>query len=194
MCAPTLEGIAKDLLGGAGSVLDVSCGWGDWARFLGRWGCDAVGVDPSCRRIAWNRGVAARNGTEVRFAIGSPHALPAPDASLDAVVARHLVSRLAHPHRALAEWLRVLRPGGRLLLLDSFPADRRRGGFLQRLGRTARERLLLPPPHPPHRAAPFRAGLRGEEMQTFLHLAEVWDLHIHALPASPSYLVSGRKA
>jgi ubiquinone/menaquinone biosynthesis C-methylase UbiE len=40
------------------------------------------------------------------------------DASYDAVVARHLVWTLVNPHAAFAEWRRVLKPGGRLLLID----------------------------------------------------------------------------
>jgi ubiquinone/menaquinone biosynthesis C-methylase UbiE len=49
---------------------------------------------------------------------GDAHALPYPDASFDTVVCTLSLCAIPDPHRALAEMTRVLRPGGRLLLLD----------------------------------------------------------------------------
>ena len=85
--------------------------------------------------------MVARLGVRATFALGTPDALPAGDGMFDAVLVRHLVSRLTQPHRALKEWLRVLRSGGRILLIDSFPGDRRWwSGLHRKLARTERER------------------------------------------------------
>jgi methyltransferase OMS1 len=50
--------------------------------------------------------------------VADAHALPLPDASADAVVDSFGLCSLHSPEAALAEWMRVLRPGGRLLLLE----------------------------------------------------------------------------
>lgn len=189
-----LEPALRAALGERAAVVDVSCGCGDWARYLCRLGYSVHGVDHSRRRIARNRAMAARLGVRATFALGTPDALPAADGRFDAVLVRHLTSRLALPHRALKEWLRVLRAGGRILLIDSFPAERRWWTWLHRkLARTERERLLVPPPHPPQRRAPFRSGLPAAEARTFLRLADIRQIRTHELAGSPGYLVSGLK-
>ncbi|MHC4223880.1 MAG: class I SAM-dependent methyltransferase [Planctomycetota bacterium] len=173
-----LEGILVDAVGACGSeLLDASCGGGAWSRMLHRHGYRVTGVDRSRWRIARCR--ASAGGRELDFRVGDPIALPAADGSFDAVLARHLLSRVAQPHRALGEWLRVLRPGGRVLIEESYPKAERRG-------------WLRPPPFPSHRLAPFRAGLPREEAFTFLNLAELWDLRVYDLGAT-HYLVRGRK-
>jgi SAM-dependent methyltransferase len=132
-------------------------------------------------------------GYEV-FVAAEPQALPQRDQRFDAVLARHLLPRLGAPHRALQEWVRVLRPGGRLVLLEEFPARSRfpwpRFGF-------GRERRFDPPRCRDHRAAPFRGGLRAGEAITLLSLADLWDVRCYDLGAlhgggSP-YLVRARR-
>ena len=189
-----LEPALRGILGERAAVVDVSCGDGDWASYLCGLGYSVHGVDHSRRRIARNRAKAAQLGVRATFALGTPDALPAGDGMFDAVLVRHLVSRLALPHRALKEWLRVLRAGGRILLIDSFPAERRWwSGLHRKLSSTEQERLLVPPPHPPQRRAPFRSGLPAREARTFLRLAEVRQVQTHGLSGSPGYLVSGLK-
>ena len=189
-----LEPALRDILGERAAVVDVSCGGGDWARHLCRLGYSVHGVDHSPRRIARNRAMAARLGVRATFALGTPDALPAGDGMFDAVLVRHLVSRLELPHRALKEWLRVLRSGGRILLIDSFPAERRWwSGLHRKLARTERERLSVPPPHRPQRRAPFRSGLPAAEARTLLRLADIRQIRTHELEGSAGYLVSGLK-
>ncbi len=189
-----LEPALRAVLGERAAVVDVCAGGGGWARYLCRLGYSVHGVDRSPRRIARNRAMAARLGVRATFALGTPDALPVGDGRFDAVLVRHLVSRLAQPHRALTEWLRVLRSGGRILLIDSFPAERRCWSALyRRLARTERERLLVPPPHPTQRGAPFRSGIPARESRTFLRLAEIRQIRTHELSGSPGYLVSGLK-
>jgi ubiquinone/menaquinone biosynthesis C-methylase UbiE len=54
----------------------------------------------------------------VRFDVGDAERLPHPDASFDLVIERHVIWTLPAPDAALREWARVLRPGGRVLLIE----------------------------------------------------------------------------
>ena len=100
-------------------VLDVGCGTGTFVRRL----VDAnpaqavVGVDLSAGML----GVARRTaGTapNVRFVEASAEALPLPDGAFDVAVSASALHYADRPDVALAEMARVLRPGGRAVVLD----------------------------------------------------------------------------
>jgi ubiquinone/menaquinone biosynthesis C-methylase UbiE len=55
---------------------------------------------------------------QARFDLGNAAALPVEDASVDFVVCRAAFKNFAEPVKALAEFRRVLRPGGKALLID----------------------------------------------------------------------------
>ena len=65
--------------------------------------------------------VAARNLAEENVLLdgveGTAECLPFPDATFDVVVAAHVIEHVARPLRAMAEIERVLRPGGRAVLM-----------------------------------------------------------------------------
>ncbi|KQN39614.1 SAM-dependent methyltransferase [Sphingomonas sp. Leaf407] len=64
------------------------------------------------------------NLTQVeRIAIGDAEALDFPDASFDVVVAQYVVSAVPHPDRALSEFLRVVRPGGLIVITTRLGAE-----------------------------------------------------------------------
>jgi ubiquinone/menaquinone biosynthesis C-methylase UbiE len=74
-----------------------------------------VGIDISESQVELGRQSAAERGIiNVRFRQGSAYELPFPDASFDAVFSNALLEHLREPPRALQEFLRVLRPGGRV--------------------------------------------------------------------------------
>jgi len=91
-------------------VLEVGCGSGELLRSLAGSARFAVGVDLSAAGLGIARGKAP-------VACASADKLPFEDSSFDAVVAQHLIEHLSEPGVALAEWRRVLRPGGRLVLV-----------------------------------------------------------------------------
>jgi demethylmenaquinone methyltransferase/2-methoxy-6-polyprenyl-1,4-benzoquinol methylase len=104
------------------AALDVCCGTGDLAfELAGRVGPDGtvVGCDFSepmlelARRKATERGLST-----VRFEWADALELPYGDASFDAVTVGFGVRNLAVLERGLAEMTRVLRPGGRLVILE----------------------------------------------------------------------------
>ena len=91
-------------------VLDVGCGWGEFAaRIRDELGASVVAVDLSPRMVelARERGVDAR--------VGDVQELAFEDASFDCAVANHMLYHAADIHRALSELARVLRPQGRLV-------------------------------------------------------------------------------
>ncbi len=103
-------------------LFDVGCGLGDAAIALGEdLGHDGevVGIDVSAEMIAAAvvRSRAAR--CPARFVIGDAMALGEPDDSFDVVRSERTLQWLADPKVAVAEMARVLRPGGRLALIDT---------------------------------------------------------------------------
>jgi SAM-dependent methyltransferase len=93
-----------------GVLLDAGCGRG--RTFLYR------RCLPSVRVVGLDMSPYAHDNPNVDSqARGNVEALPFADASFDAVLSTHVAEHLAHPEAAFAEMARVLRPGGRLLLL-----------------------------------------------------------------------------
>lgn len=108
-------------LGPGASALDVCCGTGDLALELARRvGAEGkvVGCDFSEPMLELAREKAAGAGAEVAFEWADALALPYEDASFDAVTVGFGVRNLGDLGRGLAEMARVLRPGGRLAVLE----------------------------------------------------------------------------
>jgi ubiquinone/menaquinone biosynthesis C-methylase UbiE len=103
------------------AVLDVGCGPGDdlfaIANLVGPAG-RLVGLDASEVMIAEARRRAAKRGLHVRFEIGDATALPFADGAFDLCRAARVLEHLADPRKALAEMVRVTRPGGRIVVFD----------------------------------------------------------------------------
>jgi SAM-dependent methyltransferase len=108
---------------GVRSVLDVGSGVGHWGRLLSRVldpSATLVGVD---REPRWVEEAAARAPDErFSYRVGAAEALPFEDASFDLVTCQTLLIHVASPTAALAEMVRVVRPGG--LVLASEPNNR----------------------------------------------------------------------
>ena len=105
------------------NILDVGSGPGHLAcEIAQRVGPNGAvhGVDPSESMLATAaRRRAGEYAASLRFSVGDALALPFPDGSFDAVVATQVYEYVADMPAALAEARRVLRPGGRLLILDT---------------------------------------------------------------------------
>lgn len=93
-----------DVLGSLGGrVLDIGCGLQPYRPLLGPRVTEYVGLD--------------RPGPgSIPTVVGSAEALPFDDRSFDAVLCTQVLEHLEHPERALAEAVRVLRPGGTLVI------------------------------------------------------------------------------
>ncbi len=104
-------------------VLDVGCGTGTLALVakerVGAAG-QVCGIDPAPKQIAHARRKAADRGLPVEFSIGVIEAITYPDRSFDVVLSTMMMHHLTDDlkRRGLAEIVRVLKPGGRLLIVD----------------------------------------------------------------------------
>ena len=104
-------------------VLDVACGTGDLARAFVEGGAGrVVGVDFTFEmlRIAGRKGGAGVGGGRVSpvYGAGDATRLPVGDGSVDVVSIAFGLRNVAAPGVAVREFYRVLRPGGRLVILE----------------------------------------------------------------------------
>jgi ubiquinone/menaquinone biosynthesis C-methylase UbiE len=104
-------------------VLDVGCGTGFLAFRFAELGHTVTGIDLSPQMIDRARRKAEQAHQQIDFRVCDAAALDVADETYDLVVARHVIWNLPDPERGVAEWLRVLRPGGRLVLIEGKWAD-----------------------------------------------------------------------
>jgi ubiquinone/menaquinone biosynthesis C-methylase UbiE len=99
-------------------VLDVGTGPGVMAFFMAELGHRVTGIDLSAGMLEQARNNAEWLRLDVRFRQGDAENLPFPEHYFDAVVNRIVLWNLPSPERAIQEWTRVLKPGGRLVIID----------------------------------------------------------------------------
>ena len=98
-------------------VADLGCGTGTLSVLLAEAGYDVDGLDFSPRMVELGRRKA--DGLPgVRFIVGDAFEAPLSEAHYDVVLCRHVLWAMPDPGRALARWLRLLRPDGRLVLVE----------------------------------------------------------------------------
>lgn len=102
-----------------GEVLDVACGTGDMVLELLKQGADVTGVDLSEEMLA----IAKRKVKSGKWKVADAEQLPFGDASFDAVTCAFGVRNFVHLEQGLNEMLRVLKPGGQLVVLELATPD-----------------------------------------------------------------------
>ena len=100
-------------------ALDAGCGTGFLAFELIARGHRVTGVDFAPAMITEARRKAHERGVAVRFEEGDIERLPFAAGTFDLVISRHVLWTLPHPEAAIDEWIRLLRPAGRLVVVDS---------------------------------------------------------------------------
>ncbi len=99
-------------------VVDLGCGTGTLSVLLAEAGHRVRGTDLSPAMVERARAKASAAGLEVSFEVGDA-AFPAYDVrSVEVVLCRHVLWALPDPEAALARWVGLLRPGGRLVLVE----------------------------------------------------------------------------
>lgn len=100
------------------NILDAGCGPGTVTRSLVELGHKVTAVDVSTEMLDRARGNVDASDGQVRFLKADVADLPLPDDHFDMIISRYVVWTLPDPSRAVREWRRVLKPGGRLGIID----------------------------------------------------------------------------
>ena len=100
-------------------VADIGCGDGYLTLEAARWARSVVAIDRSDQVLERAKGLAARRRvTNVEWKKGDLARLPLRDRSVDVALLSQALHHAADPEQVVAEAVRVLRPGGRVLVLD----------------------------------------------------------------------------
>ena len=187
----------RDIAPWAGrSILDLGCGTGYWLDVYAGEAAEVIGVEPDpdlCDR-------ARSRHPDARVLAGSAEHLPLPDSTVEVVHARFAYFFPPGCDAGLAEVLRVLTPGGRLVVVDN---DQRHGDFATLLAASAfaaaRGRAERPTRTTPRRAdRSLRTARLAATRQHFstpcmlIRMANVGDLRVSSrgqmsLPALPRH-------
>lgn len=99
-------------------VADLACGTGTMSVLAAELGHQVRGIDLSGEMVARARAKTAPFGAAVQIEQADASEPPFEPASIDVVFARHILWTLPDPATALARWAQLLRPGGRLVLIE----------------------------------------------------------------------------
>jgi SAM-dependent methyltransferase len=122
-----------------GRALDAACGTGRWAAYLAQRGHVVHGVDESPDMLD----VARAKLPPVEFSLGDLRALPLASGSVDLAVCSLALTHLPNLDQPLAEFARVLRPGGHAVLSNIHHLSLPLGGVIEMLT-PARRAIRLP--------------------------------------------------
>ena len=98
-------------------ILDVGTGPGIYACLYAQMGHRATGLDFSETMLRLARRRSAELDLPCQFVFGDAEEPPFGEASFDVVSSRHVLFTLPRPGVAVREWVRILKPGGRMILM-----------------------------------------------------------------------------
>ncbi|HEY0793945.1 MAG TPA: metalloregulator ArsR/SmtB family transcription factor, partial [Chthoniobacterales bacterium] len=100
-------------------VADLGAGEGTLALLLARRARKVIAVDLSEKMVAFGAALAQEHGlTNLEYRLGDLETPPLEPASVDLVIFSQALHHANHPDKALGSAARILRPGGRILILD----------------------------------------------------------------------------
>ncbi len=101
-------------------ILDAGCGTGSLSVALAGLGYQVTGIDLSPAMIALAKAKAMTRGRTIAFHVMDAAAPRLPSQQFDAIVCRHLLWALPDQTQVLQHWSDLLRPNGRLMLIEGF--------------------------------------------------------------------------
>ena len=105
-------------------IADLGAGEGTLALLLARRAVQVIAVDSSEKMVEFGAGVARRNGvTNLEYRLGDLEQLPIETESVDLALLHQTLHHALHPRKAVEEAQRILRPGGRVFILDLLKHD-----------------------------------------------------------------------
>jgi len=145
-------------------VVDLGCGTGQIIERLSPFVSKVVGVDntPAMLKAARRR---LGDGANIDLRLGDLEALPLADAEVDAALMVLALSYVAEPLLCVRELARVLKPGGRAVVVDIMKHDR--DDFRREMGQT-------------------RLGFEPEEIVDMLRAAHFIDVNVRTLTPEPN--------
>ncbi|CAH1670412.1 class I SAM-dependent methyltransferase [Chelatococcus asaccharovorans] len=100
------------------AALDLACGTAVISHLMYDLGFAVTGADWSEAMLSRARAKAAKRGSDIRFIMCDAENTMEARGSYDVIITRHLVWTLVDPRAAFAEWYALLKPGGKLLVVD----------------------------------------------------------------------------
>jgi len=102
------------------TILDIGCGTGSLSVIPARLGHTVTGIDLSPSMISLARTKAAAYGLEIEFHIMDASHVQFAEHQFDVILCRHLLWALSEPEQVLQRWIKLLKPGGRLILIEGY--------------------------------------------------------------------------
>jgi ubiquinone/menaquinone biosynthesis C-methylase UbiE len=101
-------------------ALDIGTGTGQFALYLAGLGFNVTGIDISEKMIACAQKKAAQCRLDINFRPGDAESPDFENNTFDVIVSRNLLWTLPDPGKAIREWHRILKPGGKIIVSDGF--------------------------------------------------------------------------
>jgi ubiquinone/menaquinone biosynthesis C-methylase UbiE len=161
-------------LGQAGlSVLDVGTGTGFLAFLLAEMGQRVTGIDVSAGMLEQARRKASESRLDVAFREADAEDTPFSDDFFDLVISRYVLWNLPNPSRAVAEWKRIVRPGGKVGVIDGVWSRDRGRARLAESGSEDYQRVL--------EVLPLYGGAPAEEVMAIFADQKLTDIKVRSL-------------
>jgi 2-polyprenyl-3-methyl-5-hydroxy-6-metoxy-1,4-benzoquinol methylase len=103
-----------------GTVLDIGCGTGSLSTVLAELGYQVTGIDLSPRMLSLAEAKAKQADHQISFYVMDAVFPTLAPQQFDAIVCRHLLWTLPHFDEVLRRWVTLLKPNGRLLLIEGY--------------------------------------------------------------------------
>ncbi len=100
-------------------IADLGAGEGTFSQLLARRSKKVIAIDNSEKMVEYGRELALKHGVKnLEYRKGDLEAVPIRDAAVDLAFFSQALHHAQHPERAVVEALRILKPGGRIVVLD----------------------------------------------------------------------------
>jgi ubiquinone/menaquinone biosynthesis C-methylase UbiE len=100
-------------------IADLGAGEGTFSQLLARRSKKVIAIDNSEKMVEYGRELARKHGVKnLEYRMGDIEEVPIRDAAVDLAFFSQALHHAQHPERAVAEAWRILKPGGRIVVLD----------------------------------------------------------------------------